>query len=522
MSGPAGGIPQLTIPITINGVTAHAELDKLLQKGKESTGGIADGAKAASQEMGGLSSAAGQVVERFAGIATVGAGLSAVVGTANQLAQGFNHAAQELRQMADDFLRFRRLTADLAGVQGVAPSNQFTAGLVTQAEAAGLSPTRLAGFQQAMTEQIAGNIGEGRQLSQTQADTITSKTAQFGVARGISPEGISQLIGGLTRSTKAGPDADKQVLERFGKLINLMDASPGKVEALLPELTEVMATGASPEEAGALTSVMAARGRPRESGTYGRAAQRAVTDILQRKLAGKGEDFGITENDTASQAAEKVYAAAQKEGVNFGNPTAVGLWLAGKGITAVEQQDALTAMFNIGIRGQGLANARGTIAAGGIGAIDASVARFTGSDEGRQQAAEAQTEIARFRQGQRLSAWALAQEQAKAELTPDLARYGGDRLARDVLGSTPFFGQMFGDSGTQMVTRRALTKIEDQARAAGVPENEMTMRGAPAVGFAAAQSQAERLLERIAENTRPGSPPLSAPMPPSGSEIKRP
>lgn len=508
-----GPKPDLVIPIRFDGEDALKALQRLQQAGEEAGKKTAEGMQDAKKATSALEADAAMTLRHFQSMVGITAGIGAVSSAISTVAAGLKEAADNAARMTAEFNAYRRAQIELAGVQGVALTNQFTAEQAQMAAQAGISPQQFTQFQQSMQEQIAGNIGPGRQLTQEQANMITQKVSAFGVARGISSEAIATLTGGLVRGTQGGPNADQEVLDRFGKLINLMDASPGRVELLLPELNEVLATGATPEEAGAMVSVMAGRGRPREAGTYARALQRSISQLLTKVQAGKAQqDFGIKEGMTDIEAAGQIFGAAQQEGVDFSSPRAMRMWLGSKGFESEEEQQALMASFNLGIRGGGFAAAQETIAAGGVGQVDKAITRFQTSDEGKQQRAEAQTAMERLRIGQKLSPFALAQQQAEAQLTKEgrFTQYGVGDFAMDLLPD-----QFFGDRRTTLINQRALKGLEQQAVQQGVSKEQLPFGGGvvPPVGMQAATGYADTILQKIEENTRAKNAPLSAPAP---------
>lgn len=494
----------LTIPLKLDSAQTMAKLKALQEQGAKTGEALDEGAKqgqkgldAATGSAGELATGLNLVLGITGGLGSLHGAMMSIVGT---LKEGAEHAAKMAREFGD----YRRMVLELAGVQGKAPSDQFTLEQAKQANLAQMDPTKFAGYQLALQQEIAGNVGPGKQLTQEQFDRINQTTAAFGASRNISPEAIATLTGGLTRATQGGPDADKQILERFGKLINLMDASPGKVELLLPELNEVLATGASPEEAGAMISVMAGRGRPREAGTYARALQRSISELMQKVQTGKApQDFGITPEMTDIEAANQIYKAAQAEQVDMASPRAMRMWLSQQGFTAEEEQQALMASFNLGFKTPGFANAQATIQAGGRGAVDESITRFRESTEGQQQAAEARTAFERLQIGARQSEFRLAQERARGAYQERLAHPGPKDIAAD--WATPDF--IFGNREELAVNRAALRAMEQRAIQAGVPKTELPFQGGfvPPVAPGAAAGYGEQILERIARAVEAGN-----------------
>jgi hypothetical protein len=450
------------------------------------------------------------------------------------VAEQTNRAANNMARMTKEYTDYRRMEAAFAGVMGQAPTNQFTLEQIDKAQAAGLGADQFAAYQKAIMEQIVINVtqpgGPAKQLSQKQADEIVDFTTQFGAMRQIDPGAIAQSIGGIARMHPGGARAVPEILQEWSKIIQPLDYAPGSLAKLLPELNEVLATGARPQEAATLVGIMGGRGREREAGTYARGTQRAIAHMMERIQEGKQEeDFGVTMEDTDIQASFKIYQQLKQEGIVFDpkdrNQKAIRLALSKYGFKAEEEQQALASMMNIGFEGGAAWNTMQAIQAGGVDVIQGKIAQEEGTQEGRQRRAEGRLVNERLRVGVQGAGWQLAQTEAEADLAGRSKEITPGDLLRGIAPVLPIIGPMAAPfmqpHDQQLRDQLALQRLKEQAQAAGAPAigvGETVRTMGQALNPWMAMQAAQKLIGQIEQNTRPqvAAPPAKPVVRPGG------
>jgi hypothetical protein len=220
----------------------------------------------------------------------------AINNTAQAYAQEFNKAAEYTKKMAQDFADLRAAMQQVAALRGEQGSNAFTLGQARAAEAASLSPQDWIRFQEEFQSR-GGAYLEGEQArfveregesADTQAERYQQQIAEFAKARGISAPEAASLGGGLLQFSK-GPQTVEDLMSRYGKVFKTLERAPTPVAQLLPQMTRVMAQGASPEESAQLLGIMS-EAMPGEEET---GVVNVLKALTQAQIKGKGDELGL-------------------------------------------------------------------------------------------------------------------------------------------------------------------------------------------------------------------------------------
>ena len=162
-------------------------------------------------------------------------------------------ASDHAHQVAQEFVDLRQNMQQVAALTGKDNSNEFTLEQTQKAAAASLRPEEWTKFQE-LFQSYGGAYTEGDQnrfierggvSAEKQAEQYQAHIAEFAKARGIAPAEAAQLGGGLLQFSE-GPQKLEDLEARFGKVFKTLERAPTLVSQLMPQMSRVMAQGASP------------------------------------------------------------------------------------------------------------------------------------------------------------------------------------------------------------------------------------------------------------------------------------
>lgn len=305
----SGSIPDLVIPVRFDVGKIPAQLAQVGAAGKKAGDetkrgmeGAQKGAQGFLADLGGMTSA----LTQFGGMAKQ---------AMQAVGQEYQRASEYTHKMAEDFAVLRQLMQQVAALTGQPNTNRFTVQQVQAARAAKLLPQEWIKFQEQF-QSYGGAYIEGAQSrfidrgdvgASQQAEQYQQKIAEFAKARGIAPNEAAQLAGGLLQFSK-GPQTVEDLTDRFGKVFKTLERAPTPVPELMPQMSRVMAMGASPEDAAQMIALMS-EAMPHEEETGVRRALKAIEDQI---LEGKGAKLGVTEGMTPLEKVKAASAAIQK------------------------------------------------------------------------------------------------------------------------------------------------------------------------------------------------------------------
>jgi hypothetical protein len=431
----SGGIPDLVIPVRFDVSKIPGQLGSVGAAGKKAGEDTEKGFKKAQQgsqsfltDLGGMT----QALTQIAGLAK---------GAMQQMGQQFQEASQYTHKMAEDFAVLRAAMQQVAALTGKSNTNVFTLEQTQKAAAAKLKPEEWIKFQEQF-QSYGGAYIEGDQSrfrerggvsAAQQAEQYQQKLAEFAKARGLAPDEAAQLAGGLLQFSK-GPQTVEGLTGRFGQVFKTLERAPTPVPELMPQMSRVMAMGASPEEAAQLLAIQS-EANPHEEEVHVRAALKAINEQIMK---GKGAALGQVEGQTPL---EQVKAASAAIGARM---------KAGEKLMNIMAEVAPTEHERKGLTGfvtRGLSEAEG--GAGGFARVagymkdtpkdfvDQANREFEKSDRGRDADRDARLAVTVAERGMR--------QQAKRELEKeaDIAIASSGELERP----EGFFGGMMTKAG---------------------------------------------------------------------------
>jgi hypothetical protein len=285
------------------------KLDAIEADGRRAGRGVKEGADNATK---GLQTTVGVASQLHQGLLAVQAGgmaLGAVRSVLDPISAQMKEVAEFTKRTAAEFQNVQQGMQGVAALKGKANTDNFTVEEARKGAAASLRPEEWKGFQESF-QSYGGAFIEGDQsrftgqagmTGEEQAEKYQQDIAKFALARKVAPGEAAQLAGGLLQFSE-GPQKVEDVEAKFGKVFKTLERAPTPVQALLPQMSRVMAQGASPEDASKLLALMS-EAMPGEEETGVTNALKAITN---QTLEGKGEALGQKEG---MSPLEKIKAA---------------------------------------------------------------------------------------------------------------------------------------------------------------------------------------------------------------------
>ncbi len=491
--------PDLVIPVRFDVDKAIAQLGKMGLAGKQAGSdvkkGMEDGKKGADTFR-----------DSVAGLMKAQMSLAAAKQVAQAIGDEFHRAADRVQTMAKEFTALRQAMQQVAALKGESNSNKFTLNEVKSAAAARLMPQEWKSFQEQF-QSYGGAYLEGDQArfkdnasgsAGQQAQKYQQQIAEFAKARGISADEAAQLGGGLLQFSE-GPQTTEGLISRFGKVFRAPELSATPVSHLLPEMTRVMAQGASPEEAAQLLGLMSeAMPGKEETGILN-----TLKAITSARLEDNGEEFGQKAGMTPL---EKIEAAARQERES-----------RGKGLNRVPHEyfpdlseiQNTKGLITRGLQASGFGHAAGYVASTPNDFAENSLKDYETSDTGIHTGLDGNEAIAEAETSAKNQSLLQAFQTARFRVTNSAKL---DKLSLEPLRRplTDFVGMH--EAKEQFADAEAIQDLRKRTSAAN--EGGKVELGTAFISQLEVNQEIKRLLEKIA------SAPLSAP-PPGGNGARQ-
>lgn len=494
----AGQVPGLTIPLKMDLAEALKSIDRLAEQldrlGEVGAGGMKKSRKEAEGFGGALR-----------GIATHQGWQ-----IAKDLGDGFSRAFKEsydyVKKLGEEFVKTQQTMQQIAALMGKDNSDKFTADQARQAAGAKLTTPEWVRFQEQFQSYGGAYLeGDQRKIGENDALKYQQQIAEFAKARGIDPMQAAQLAGGILQFAPKEITAEEGAAQ-FGRVFKTLERAPTPVNQLLPQLTRVMAQGASPEDAAQLLT-LASEFMPNEEGT---AVENTLKALRNAKLEGRGDELGLKDGQTPLEMVKAATAAIDarvKAGENQDE-------ILKEYAPDLREFRGMTGFLNRGQRAGGYDRVQGYIDQTPGDFVDTALKAWEKSDAGRRAGLTADQSLAEVERGQDLAGLAEARMRARAELTRE-GRFEqstiGDSL-RNGLSVVPFIGSQYGGKEQQAIELRA---YQNALKASGRTDIDENYGAALPASLLASETQ--KILARIADATEksasPAPRPLAAPPP---------
>jgi len=297
--------PELIIPVRFDTGKIPRALKEVGDGGKKAGADVEEGMKKAK-------ASADTFTDSLGGIMKAQIVLGAAKQAAMAIGDQYRQTAQYVAGMAKEFQGLRQAMQQVAALKGEQNTTKFTLAEARMANKGLMTPEAWRGFQEQF-QSYGGAYLEGDQArfidrggvsAKEQAEKYQLQVAEFTQARGLSSADTGQLAGGLLQFSQ-GPQKTEDLMSRFGKVFKTLERAPTPVAQLLPQMTRVMAQGASPEEAAQLLGIMS-EAMPGEEETGVTNTIKAITNQI---LEGKGEALGQKEGMSRLEQVKAAVAA---------------------------------------------------------------------------------------------------------------------------------------------------------------------------------------------------------------------
>ncbi len=306
--------------------------------------------------------------------------------------------------------------------------------------------------------------------AQEQAEEYQQRIAEFAKARGIGAGEAAQLGGGLLQFSE-GPQTVEDLEARFGKVFKTLERAPTPVPQLLPQMSRLMAQGASPEEAAELLALQS-EANPGEEEVHARQPIKKLNELI---IEGKGAELNIKEGMSPAQmikaASEKLaedtkadFAVSEEQG-NF----ALNKRLSGLGFTDRELT-GMRGFVNRGVRAGGFKRIEEYQKDTPDDFMDEEIKKYEASDAGKQAKRDAEERLAKAQRGAKYEGVLAERQQARTELIEEGEPERGG-VGRVIRGAAGWFSGQSADE--QLESNRALERAREKARNAGVTQAEI-------------------------------------------------
>ncbi len=534
------GVPDLIIPIRMDPSAATAALGKF---GTAGTKAGDDVAKAAAKAQGGIRGAANAAAEfgrQIVSVQGMQLGFAAVSGAVAAMSSEFKAAVDYITNIAKEFVDLRQAMQQVAALKGQQNSNEFTVAEAGSAAQASLTPHEWRTFQEQF-QSFGGAYLEGDQsrfidrqnaegkkvTAAQQGEQYQQQLAEFAKARWIPPSEIAQLGGALLQFSE-GPQTTEELMSKLGKVYKTLERAPTPVSQLMPQMSRVMAQGASPEEASQMLAIMS-EAMPGEEETGVTNTIKAITNQI---LEGKGEALGQKKGMTRVEQIKAAVGAIKKR-VNKGEDLDKILHEIAPDL---REMRGVKGFLTRGLEAEGFQRTEQYQRETPEDFVQQSIADYEKSDPGRYAKAVAKRALTEAQAGSRSAELQTLQEEALAKMTErgDFEKFSlGESATR---GATSKITGV--DVRQQRINAEMLSDVGRRASEAGIenPFDNRTAYGRANIATESAtmdqltvNKEIKELLAKIAENTakekerrEPATPakgepskPIAAPPPPS-------
>jgi len=498
--------PELIIPVRFDAGNVPKTLEDVGKAGKKAGDDVEGGfhkARAGAESFN----------DSVSNLVNAQMSLPAVKAVAAVFGSEYSRAATYVQNMAKEFTVLRQAMRQVAALNGESNSNQFALSEVKAAAQARLTPKEWKRFQKQF-QTYGGAYLEGDQArfvqrgevsAKEQAEQYQAQIAEFAKARRINGEAAAQLGGGLLQFSE-GPQKTEDLMSRYGKVFKTLERAPTPVAQLLPQLTRVMAQGASPEEAAQLLALMS-EATPGEEET---GVTNTIKAITNQVFEGKGEALGQKEGMSRLEQV-KAAVTAIKERVGKGEKLHAVLHEVAPDL---REMRGMKGFLTRGLEAGGFERVAGYVKETPADFVQTAIKDYEASDAGRQAKHDADEALARAERGAKNQDVEAQLQEARMRVTRSGALEQGraDFLVRDKL-----LGTISGVSAEeQVINEEADRTLRAQAIKTGIHgvgsrEGDVAFRSQESVN-----AEIKDLLHQIAEATKKtaAAPPPAVPRPP--------
>lgn len=435
--------PDLVIPLRLDIAEALRQLQKLEADGKKGGDKLKEGFDEAGTSAKTLGDRIGDVLSHQ--------GYQMLKDAAMLAAQGFKESADYVREISKEYVVLRETLQQVAALTGKQNSGTFTSDQARAAEQAGLKPEEWVKFQENFQSYAGAYLeGDQRKLSDGDAVKYQQRLATFAKARGIPADQVAQLGGGILQFSPGMTTAD-DAMAALGRQFKTLERAPTPVSQLLPQMTRIMAQGASGEDTSQLLGIMS-EAMPGEEGTGVENTLKAIQTAI---LKGKAGEIGVTKDMNPLQ---RIKAAAQNLVDRQDRGEDVDKVMADF-FPDLREMRGIKGFMNRGIRARGFERTAGYAAETPDDFTQQASNEYLESDAGRYAREQAGLARAKVERGEQYKELEEAKVRAEKELTaegrfenvegPDLLRY-----------STSFYR---GSRRDQMIQERAYYNAQEAA-----------------------------------------------------------
>jgi hypothetical protein len=526
--------PELIVPIRMDASGATSALKNFGATGAKAGDEVAKGAAKAEGGIKGAAHAVGEFGRQAVAVHGMQLAFSAVGGAVAAMGAEFKNAVDYINTIAKEFVELRQAMQQVAALKGQPNSNEFTVNESRKAFQVSLTPQEWKTFQEQF-QSFGGAYLEGDQArfqdregksAQTQGEEYQQKIAEFAKSRGIPAADIAQLGGALLQFSE-GPQTTEDLMSKLGKVYKTLERAPTPVAQLLPQMSRVMAQGASAEEASQMLAIMS-EAMPGEEETGVTNTIKAITNqTLEGKGAALGQEKGMTRVEQI-KAAVKAIKARQEKGEDL---DAILHEIA----PDLREMRGVKGFLTRGLEAEGFERTKGYQEETPADFVEKSIADYEKTDAGRYARAVAKRALTEAEAGSRQAELETLKEEAIGRMTErgDFEEFHLGEAA--VRGATSKITGV--DSRQQRINAEILADVGRRASDAGVTSllDPRTAHGRAEIATTSAtqdqltiNKQIQELLRQIAESNQkiaekikaeeprgePGKP-ISAPPPPS-------
>ncbi len=531
----AEGVPDLIIPIRMDASKAKAALTTVGAAGRKAGDDVAVGAAKGKRGVQGIESGAGSATKSLLSLGRAQIGFSMIKAAGQAIGSEFKRAADYVKEVANEFAELRKTMQEVATLKGEANSNKFTVEEARKAQGMGLTAAENRDFQaeflnyarsQVATDEKTGGVAEGAKLTSAQGEEYGGRVAALMKSLGINPAVGAELAGSLLENAKGPQDVD-ELMAKLSRTFNVLEKGRVPLNRALPQMSQIMGPNIGAEEAAKLFAIAS----PAAPGQEGNAVESVLKAIEEMKVEDKNQQFGVTE-DMSQYESIKAFAENMKKrkedfmaaGKSENEATvAVARQLKEAGVAAdIRERRGLVAGF-----------ARQGVKLGGFERYEAiekntpedfeeaRKTRYEGSDQGKRNAADIETQVQKIERGAQYQDVELELEKAKARVVRrgDLKQSGLSKIAR---GATSAYTGV--STEQQIVNEEALRSLGRRATDLGIenPYDDRTMAGNLNVtekistrGQADINAEIKEFLKRIAEATEKQTEEKAKPIEPA-------
>lgn len=382
-------------------------------------------------------------------------------------------AFEDARKKREEFTRglLDTLSAlrQVASVAGRMPNQQFARETASFNAQSGLTPEGGNRFNEAFLGRA--QLTRGKMIADAEFDKFRLDAAKLTVGKGIQEDVAGDIFGGVlkTEDFQAKGQGAKEATARASTALKILDAGSGKMATLAPQLSELLGTLTKEDrlegvfrnmgEAAVAVSV-AAEHNPAEAATLVSRASQGMRDFGDKDKAEFFRRTGITDKDSYLEAVSKTNRVIGED-VAKGIP--IDRAIANLGFNEIREVRGLKTNFlaRDTVLAPQLANLAKGEAPGAADQAQADIAALQREQTSQDAISKAKIEEAKQRVGGRGATYAIAKQEAEAQLIREgIDTSVGGTLSRFALGATTAFQR---DGRDIMIERRAIQNMRKEA-----------------------------------------------------------